>query len=281
MCGLLKPNVEKMKKERDLKGLAKALKHEDQYIRYKAANALKEIGDPRAVEPLINALNDSEHAVCLAAVEGLEKIGDNRAVEPFIKALKNESFPVRNKVAKALIKTGDERAVDPLIQYLKIEDNDTNLRDIASIFGQMGRKHDRFDPVYDELARRIDLPKERGPEQETHYVGRDVEEAIEKLLTVAIPATPTTTETQVQSKYRELRESWGDIALKKGTPEELSQALRPSLEKDAKARTFDGFQIITYYFQGFSQVEAMFQTTFRGYRVWRTDKALFASFVAE
>lgn len=250
MFGLFKPNVEKMKKERDVKGLIKALKHKDRYIRSEAASALAEIGDARVVEPFINALKD-------------------------------ESFPAKAIVAKNLIKIGDERAVDPLVQYLKGEDNIYNLREIASVFGQIGRKHDKFDSVYDELARRLDLPKERGPEEEVHYTGRDVEKAIEKLCTIAIPRTPIITESEVVSKFRELKEAWGDITLLKGTLEELSDALRPRLLKDRLASTFDGFRVHTIYFQKASQVEAFFQTTFRGYRVWRTDKALFASFVGE
>lgn len=281
MPGSFKPNVRETEKERKFNELIESLKHKDQYVRYEAASTLRDIGDPRAVEPLINALNDSEFVVCSAAVEGLEKIGDARAVEPFINTLKNETSPVRAKVAKALIKIGDERAVDPLIQYLKSEDNNTHLWDIASVFGQIGGKHDKFDPVYDEVARRLDLPEERGPEVEMHYTGPDVEEAIAKLRTAAIPQTPIITELQVQSRHKELRKVWGEITLRKGTVEEISDALRPRLEKDSKATTFDGFQVLTYYFQKFSQVESTYQTTFRGYRIWRTEKALFACYVEE
>jgi len=50
--GLFEPNVEKLEKKKNVKGLIKALRHEDVHVRWSAAEALGEIGDARAVEPL-------------------------------------------------------------------------------------------------------------------------------------------------------------------------------------------------------------------------------------
>jgi len=55
---LFKPNVEKLKKERNVNGLIKALRHKDSLIRLRAAEALGSIRDKKAVEPLIQALKD-------------------------------------------------------------------------------------------------------------------------------------------------------------------------------------------------------------------------------
>lgn len=46
--GLSKPDVEKMKAKKDVKGLIKALKYKDMVIRWDAAEALGRIGDARA-----------------------------------------------------------------------------------------------------------------------------------------------------------------------------------------------------------------------------------------
>jgi hypothetical protein len=86
---LFKPNVEKLKKERNVNGLIKALRHKDSLIRLRAAEALGSIRDKKAVEPLIQALlNDEDPWVRRKAALALENIPDKRAVEPLIQALK-------------------------------------------------------------------------------------------------------------------------------------------------------------------------------------------------
>ena len=66
---LFKPNVEKMSAQKNIKGLIKALNHQkDAEVRQHAARALGEIGDVRAVEPLIAALKDPDKYVRLDAV---------------------------------------------------------------------------------------------------------------------------------------------------------------------------------------------------------------------
>jgi HEAT repeat protein len=75
-----------------------------------------EIGTP-AVEPLVAALRDQRDSAveAIAIAETLGEIGDDRAVEPLIVALKNENKYLRKAVAEALGKFGDARAVNPLI----------------------------------------------------------------------------------------------------------------------------------------------------------------------
>jgi len=62
-----------------------ALRDAKQEIRWGAAGALGEIGDPRAVEPLVAALQDEDSWVSQAAADALEKIGPPEG-EPLIPA---------------------------------------------------------------------------------------------------------------------------------------------------------------------------------------------------
>jgi len=91
------------KLRRDVDGLVRALAPENDYdVREAAADALGEIGDPRAVEPLIAALGDPDGDVREAAAEALGTIGDPRAVGPLTAALKDPSGGVRQEAEKAL-----------------------------------------------------------------------------------------------------------------------------------------------------------------------------------
>jgi HEAT repeat protein len=111
-----------MKSARDVRGLIRLLKHRDLDVQYGAAEALGEIGDSGAVEPLIAALkNDAYSGVRWKAAEALSKIGAP-AVEALIGALRHDDDDVRWKAAIALGEIGDSRAIEPLIILLCDED---------------------------------------------------------------------------------------------------------------------------------------------------------------
>ncbi len=110
------PNVPKMRQERDIKGLFRALRYrKDHRVREAAAAALFTLGDARVVEPWIAALRDGERHVRWAAAYGLGKLVDSRAVEPLIAALQDGESIVRSAAAVSLGQIGDPDAVDPLI----------------------------------------------------------------------------------------------------------------------------------------------------------------------
>ncbi len=103
---------------RAVEPLIKALGDGDEDVRHAAAGALGKLGDIRAVEPLIKALGDGDGRVRREAARALGKLGDTRAVEPLIKALGGGDGRVRREAARALGKLGDARAVEPLINAL-------------------------------------------------------------------------------------------------------------------------------------------------------------------
>ena len=113
-----------------------ALKHHDPAVRQLAAKALGDIGDVRAVEPLIAALRGREDLRAVAAT-ALGQIDDIRAVEPLLAALKDGASNVRAAAARALGRLGDVGAVERLIAALK--DHESVVRQAAAAgLGEIG-----------------------------------------------------------------------------------------------------------------------------------------------
>jgi len=106
MASSAEPDIDKLKANRDVKGLIKALKYKkgsgvyrDNEIRRDAAWALGGLGDPRAVQPLIKLLNATDTAYL--AISALDELGDARAFKPVLAILKNvhRSSTIRGKAA--------------------------------------------------------------------------------------------------------------------------------------------------------------------------------------
>ncbi|MCK4692019.1 MAG: HEAT repeat domain-containing protein [Anaerolineales bacterium] len=85
------------------------------------AGALGEIGDTRAIEPLIAALKDDDLLVRWAAAGALFVLRDARTLEP-LATLKQDDLLIRGGFILVLI--GDARTVKPLIAKLVDEDDD-------------------------------------------------------------------------------------------------------------------------------------------------------------
>lgn len=81
-----------------------------------AAYALGCLGDPRAIEPLIAALSDHDWGTRGKAIEALGRLGDRRAVEPIIAVTRERQIP---SGATILGNLGDRRAVAPLLEDLE------------------------------------------------------------------------------------------------------------------------------------------------------------------
>jgi HEAT repeat protein len=126
-----------MKAARDIRGLIRLLSHKDPDIQYEAAGALGDIGDPRAVDPLITALkNDEFSGVRWKAAESLSRIGPP-AVDALIGALQHSDDDVRWKAAIALGEIGDQRAIEPLTGLLRDDDRFVKSRAAAAL-GMIG-----------------------------------------------------------------------------------------------------------------------------------------------
>jgi HEAT repeat protein len=152
------PDVAQLTGKRDVQGLIRALGYTaDANVRRAAASALGELGDARAVDPLILALKnvDWEHdwRDTAAAANALVRLGAP-SVGPLIAALGWHSQVVRVSAAGALAAIG-RPAVQPLVVLLG--DADLETRETAGqILAEIGA--DAIDAVIgalnDELAGR-------------------------------------------------------------------------------------------------------------------------------
>ena len=87
-------------------------------LRTCAARALGTLGDKRAVPVLIEALDDAEFSVRMQSTAALGKIGDTRAVEPLLARLTISKPTLDSTIARALAHIGDARAFEPLLAAL-------------------------------------------------------------------------------------------------------------------------------------------------------------------
>ncbi len=147
ILGLGKPDIKKMEREKDIKGLIKAMGYDnDESIRKEAAFTLGKITDSQTpiytikneniksddtadkslnkltVEELINSLNDKDWNIRMNAAKTLVEIGEP-AVSKLINSLKDINWQVRWYVAEILGEIGDLSSIEPLIKLL----NDENI----------------------------------------------------------------------------------------------------------------------------------------------------------
>ena len=117
-----------------------ALYHKNNWVRRQAIWALMVLRDYRAVEQIKKELNDNDLIVAGYAIYALGEIGDDRAITPLIEMLLNKNFPPcndnngsasaehrcspRSEAAVALGKIKDKRAYEALIEVF--EENGCN-----------------------------------------------------------------------------------------------------------------------------------------------------------
>ena len=91
----------------------------DWWLRMTAAETLGNIGDPRAVKPLLDAMKDPDTA--MACIEALGRIKDPRALPHLAQQLSRSQVEIRMETLEALRAYGDRRVV-PLLQEVVTQD---------------------------------------------------------------------------------------------------------------------------------------------------------------
>lgn len=135
----------------------KGLYYQDYIGKASVVKALGEIGDPRAVDPIIRASKDKDENIRKESEKALGKIKDpvaeeaivqyfkqnymldelvkigKPAVETLIQFLEHKCKYMRERAAKSLGEIKDARAVEPLIQLLKDEDTGVRRESIKAL----------------------------------------------------------------------------------------------------------------------------------------------------
>lgn len=85
-----------------LEHFIRMLSDDDEVSRWKSAEALGRIGDPRAVDDLISTLWDEDSRVRIKAAWALGRIGDRRAYAPLQRLYRMESEGAQEIIQEAL-----------------------------------------------------------------------------------------------------------------------------------------------------------------------------------
>jgi len=122
----IRTDIDALKDEGNVNVLIKRLKHVT--LGKDAAQALVEIGEP-AVEPLIEVLNwrdgtDPAISAKILAADALAQIGDKRAIEPLIAKLGMPNIGVNNAIATALVQFSNAHIIEALIETIWKVPND-------------------------------------------------------------------------------------------------------------------------------------------------------------
>jgi hypothetical protein len=115
------PSVKRLKSKGDVDSLRRIVENENSpwLLRGEAAEALGELRDPLALDALVRILQRKEFDLRrfrVVAAWALGEIGDARALQPLIDCLKDEYHHIQRTAAWALGRIGDARAVKPLIE---------------------------------------------------------------------------------------------------------------------------------------------------------------------
>ena len=129
-----------------LKKLKNQFKEESRDLKIGACQVLGNIGDERAVKPLVRLLTDKEYFVKEEAAKALGKIGEP-SVDAVLPLLNNKDENIRSIAVEALGLTRQEKAVKPLLEMM-MEDENLEVRNTAKVaIVNVGA------PAVDELVR--------------------------------------------------------------------------------------------------------------------------------
>lgn len=104
-------------------GLIRALQRPSHQIRWEAAKALGEIGDPHAADALVDALDDEDVGVRWVAADALVGLGGN-ALEPVLRAVMSHADDIwlregAHRVLKVLAQRGYGPITMPVLRALE------------------------------------------------------------------------------------------------------------------------------------------------------------------
>jgi HEAT repeat protein len=122
------------------------LSDENGTIRSRAALALRQLHDERAVMPLIEALRvEKDEKIRSWIINSFGVLGDTRAVEPLIEALNDPGENNRNLAIECLGILRDRKAFEPLTGVINQKTSNEKTRGLAmKALVQLGSHDGRF-----------------------------------------------------------------------------------------------------------------------------------------
>lgn len=117
MFGWFKPDIARLKARGDINGLIHAMGYEDLNLRMEAMDALGDLAEPRAIDPLIEVLKEEDYTLRMCASNALRKIGAP-AVPRLVAAFHSRSDFMRATAVDILARIGAP-AIPALIDGLK------------------------------------------------------------------------------------------------------------------------------------------------------------------
>ncbi len=118
--------------------------YEDNKVNMEVVEAIGEIGDKRATQPLLQKVDvqklqgHSAESFDIGLIEAIGKIGDSQAVEPLLPLLESKDSYVRQETLVALSRIGTPKIVEPLLNALQQEGDGGLRRDAAKWLGKIG-----------------------------------------------------------------------------------------------------------------------------------------------
>jgi len=177
---LIAPILGQIGDDRAVEPLIELLQDENWSIRREAIIALGEVGNPQAIDPLIGALDDEEESVSLHAANALLELVDKKSVEPLIKLLESENSYTRQYAAQLLGYLGDSRALEPL----------KNARDRESYAEQGIYKQSIFEigeEIDEALEPLLSIFGEKNPASEVQDIANQLPEGLERVYSAMAP----------------------------------------------------------------------------------------------
>lgn len=122
------PNIENLKSRRDLDGLVKALHYQDSpQVRQQAARALGEMGDRKALNPLLSVLQNSkeQQSVRWNAATAIGQLKDAGGLKPLLVIAQNKQDVIlQSKAIKAIGQITDPQAAREHVAALAISNKE-------------------------------------------------------------------------------------------------------------------------------------------------------------
>lgn len=133
------------------------LQADDEATRLSAVDALRELGNPSAIEPLIHALEDDSPEVRRAVIFALRQFpDDDRIIVPLVGMLKDLNISVRRRASAWVMSRGlDARLIDPMIALLADTSNRIPVREFAAMNLGMHKDRRALPALNDALAEGI------------------------------------------------------------------------------------------------------------------------------